>query len=87
MNTINPPVVMSTPVEMPTTAESMTPKMVLIKLNPMAASKVFLNDKFSLNAESPGRTSNATTNMVPMTLLREQWWLPPANRNLPKAVW
>jgi hypothetical protein len=53
----------------------------------MAASKVFLNDKFSLNAESPGRTSNATTNMVPMTLLREQWWLPPANRNLPKAVW
>ncbi len=63
MNTISPPVAMGI------IAEIIMPSTVLVMLKPMAASIVFLNDRLSFNAESPGMTRSATTRIVPITFI------------------
>ncbi len=49
--------------------ENRMPNMVLVMLRLTAARIVFLNDRLSCSAESPGRTRSATTRIVPMTFM------------------
>ncbi len=50
-------------------AENRMPSTVLIMLKPTAARIVFLNERLSCSADSPGRTRSATTKTVPITFI------------------
>ena len=63
MNTINPAVTMLN------IADRIMPVVVLKVLNSTVVSNVFLNDKLSFKAHSPGSTKSATTSIVPITLI------------------
>ena len=50
-------------------AEVMMPAVVLMMLKSIVASKVFLKDRLSFRAHSPGITKRAITSIVPITFM------------------